>query len=123
VQRMLIAATHNADRHCSTKHHDSLSEKVGGENPYSMIKCVLRYNSSFNNLPSAVKCIYMGTRIKWKPEFIRKYFRSRKYIVKINVKLPLTHENYLMLKRSDFRLHVTAVCCLGVGNALLISRA
>lgn len=45
MQRMLIAATHNADSHCSTKHHDSLSETVGGENPYSVMKCVLRYEN------------------------------------------------------------------------------
>jgi hypothetical protein len=44
---MLIAATHNADSHCSTKHYDSLSEtvRVGGENPYSVMKRVLRYEN------------------------------------------------------------------------------
>jgi hypothetical protein len=45
VQRMLIAATHKAESHCSTKHHDSLSETAGGENPYSVTKCVLRYEN------------------------------------------------------------------------------
>jgi hypothetical protein len=41
----MLIATHNADSHCSTKHHDSLSETAGEENPYSVMKCVFRYEN------------------------------------------------------------------------------